>query len=317
MLKTDLRSFLLFVILLFCVSCRDNIPGLVIDDAKQLDSIPSGSGLVIRNDSAYIIGDDATGLYQLNLDDLKFRKIPLPGFSLTEYRKAKDNKHDFESLAILDLGNDYLAAFGSGSKRWTRDSILLVNTDNLNDTKILSVHGFYKALQAVTQTDSLQWNIEGATVAGDHMYLCNRGNNMLIQFQLKDLALFQPGSPLPEIKTYRVKLPAIENRVARLSGICTIDENHLLLTASVEDTDNWINDGPVMGSYLAVYSLRSNKIISSFLLEDAAGKPLIEKLESVDIREKKPGGELKLIAIADNDNGSTRIFRLTLQFNQE
>jgi hypothetical protein len=307
-----------YCICIFFVSCSTNKEnGLVVEETRLLDSIPSGSGIVIRNDSAYLIGDDATGLYHVNLNDLQFRKIALPGFSNTEFREPKDTKRDFESLAIVRFENDHLIAFGSGSKSLIRDSILLVNLEIGSPARVMSIQPLYKNLQQITRTDGLQWNIEGATVAGDYMFLCNRGNNMIIQFPKQYLLSSPPFSTLPAVKTFQVKLPSIGNREARLSGMCTIDESHLLFTASVEDTDDWIKDGPVLGSYLAVYSLKTNKIISAFLLKDAYGKPLLEKLESVDIREKQSNGELKLIAVGDNDNGSTKIFRLSLRLNQD
>jgi hypothetical protein len=47
--------------------------------------------------------------------------------------------------------------------------------------------------------------------------------------------------------------------------------------------------------------------IAAFVAFDA----LKEKIESVDILERR-GKTMKIIAIGDNDNGSTRIFRLIL-----
>ena len=314
--KSDRVVFLGLFICFFISACSpEKRSGLIIEKTNMLDSIPSGSGIVVRNDSAYIIGDDATALYQINIHDLRFRKISLPGFESNEYREPKDTKHDYESLTIVPFGNDYITAFGSGSKSFSRDSIMLINIANQKEIKIASLQNFYKKLQVLTQTDSVHWNIEGASVSGKNLFLCNRGNNLLIQFKIKDFLyhIFQPESPFPAVQHYQVKLPAIANREARLSGICTVDDTTVLFTASVEDTPDWTKDGPVLGSYLALYSLKSNKVLSTFLLQDDAGKPLIEKLESVDIVERKQNGELNLIAIGDNDNGSTKLFRLSLK----
>src|SRR5687767_12275837 len=79
-----LKSYLyIFVIIIFpTVSCREKQPTqmLIIEEEKLLNSIPSASGLAIENDMAWIVGDDATSIYRLNLTSFEQQKIPLKGF---------------------------------------------------------------------------------------------------------------------------------------------------------------------------------------------------------------------------------------------
>ncbi len=107
---------------------------LIIEEEKLLDSIPSASGIVIDGDMAWIVGDDATGVYRLNLTSYQQHKISLLGFSAEQYRLPKPVKPDFECANLVNWNNkQYLVAFGSGSLAPYRDSILLLNIADDND----------------------------------------------------------------------------------------------------------------------------------------------------------------------------------------
>jgi len=297
-------------------SCRENHPTemLIIEEEKLLDSIPSASGIVTDGDSAWVVGDDATGVYRLNLTSYEHRKIPLEGFAAQQYRLPKPVKHDFECANLVSWNNkQYLVAFGSGSMAPFRDSVLLFNTADTSDQQIISIEPFYKTLQQLTSADSTQWNIEGSTMAGDSLLLCNRGNNTIISFKADSFMhyLLFAGAPVPAIDFHRATLPQIEGKEARLSGICTLNDNLLLFSASVEDTPNWVKDGPILGSFIGIYSLKQKKVLASHLLRNKQGAIAKEKVESIDIVSKQ-AGTVTCIAVADNDNGTSRLFRLKL-----
>jgi hypothetical protein len=287
---------------------------LIIEEERLLDTIPSASGLVIDGDSAWIVGDDATNIYRLNLTNYEQHAIPLHGFDSQQYRLPKPIKHDFECASLIERNHkQYLLAFGSGSLAPYRDSALLMNTADTSHQQIVSVQAFYAALQQLTNTDSTQWNIEACTVAGDSLLLCNRGNNLIISCHADSLMhyLLFAGAAIPDIIFHRANLPQIEGKEARLSGISTLDEDHLLFCASVEDTPDWVKDGPILGSFVGVYSLKEKKVLTSHLLKDKQGLTAKEKLESIDIVNKQ-GGTITCIAVADNDNGTSRLFRIKL-----
>jgi hypothetical protein len=308
--------YILAIITFLAGSCRENQPTemLIIEEERLLDSIPSASGLVIDGDSAWIVGDDATSIYRLNLTNYEQHAIPLHGFDSQQYRLPKPIKHDFECANLINYNHkQYLLAFGSGSLAPYRDSILLLNTADTSDQQIVSVQPFYAALQQLTGTDSTQWNIEAATIAGDSLLLCNRGNNFIISCNADSLMhyLLFAGVAIPDIAFHRANLPQIEGKEARLSGICTLNDNLLLFSASVEDTPDWVKDGPILGSFIGVYSLKEKRVLTSHLLKDKQGLIAKEKLESIDV-VSKDGGTITCIAVADNDNGTSRLFRLKL-----
>ena len=288
---------------------------ITITERKLLDSIPSGSGIVLKNGVAYVIGDDATGVYVLNVDDYTQRKIPITAFDQSLYREAKSVKRDFESSAIVTwYGTEYLLAFGSGSSSPLRDSLLVVRTSDPADNRIISLQKFYKHLQEVTLSNAGAWNLEGATVTNDLLILFNRAGNIVIRISANDFLSHILGgeSVVPAIEFERVKLPMIGDHEARLSGACTLNNDLIIFCASVEDTPDWIQDGPVLGSVIGIYSLQKKSVLASFLLKDANGVIVKEKIESLDISGKPAKDEISLVAIADNDNGTSILYKLAL-----
>jgi hypothetical protein len=310
--------YILSIITAITAGCRDQQPTqmLIIEEEKLLDNIPSASGIVIEKDTAWIVGDDATSIYRLNLTNFEQQKIPLKGFDASQYRLPKPIKHDLECANIISYNHkQYLLAFGSGSLEPYRDSVLLLNIDDTSDQQLISVQPLYKELQRLTATDSTQWNVEGSTLAGDSLIISNRGNNLLISLHADSLMhyLLFAGVPIPAIDFHKANLPQIEGKEARLSGICTLDDERLLFSASVEDTPDWVKDGPILGSFIGVYSLKEKKVLASHLLRNKEGAIAKEKLESIDIVSKQ-GGIITCIAVADNDNGTSGLFRLKLSF---
>lgn len=305
--------YLFFLVFSFS-GCHGERIGFFIIDEKILDSIPSGSGLVVREKVAFIISDDGTGVYRFDLQNDQQYKIAITGMPYQQYRESKSVKHDFEAACLVQReGNSYLMALGSGSSA-ARDSLLLLNISSYNDQKMISLRSFYKQLQILTGTDNTHWNIEGITVAGGEIMMLNRGNNLVIKTKLDEFfSYLLEGAAFPKFKFEKMQLPSIDEHQAKLSGACTLDEEHLLICASVEDTPDWISDGPVLGSYVGIYSLRKKKLTGSYLLKDRKGNPLLQKIESVEILERTSAGDIFFVAIADNDDGTSKLFWLKLE----
>lgn len=309
-----MKSCCILLFVLFVSGCKQNSnPGLTIEHKQLFDSIPSASGIAIKGTTAFIISDDGTGIYTIDLTNYRQTKIQLSGLPFNVYREDKSIKHDFEAACFAKWQNkEYLVAIGSGSGG-ARDSMLMMNTGNYADQKIYSLEKFYKQILSTTTIDSSQLNIEGLTIAGDSIVFLNRGNNLLITCSAGTFFSFilnEQDSLFP-VTCRKVQLPFIGQHEARFSGICTVDERHLLFCASVEDTPDWTQDGPVLGSFFGLYSLKNNKVIETYLLQDEEKKPLKEKIESVDIVQRLKS-DLFFLATADNDNGTSKLFRIKL-----
>lgn len=308
-----------FIILVILCSCFTRCTGrqyndpLVIEEQEMLDSIPSGSGIVLKNDTAFIIGDDATSVYALNINDRRQIKIPITGLPVNEYRESRPVKHDFESAALASFkGKELLMAFGSGSAG-SRDSLLLLDINNRSGQKIISLERFYAAHSAQSGVASGQWNIEAATISANHLFLFNRGNNMIFSCNVEQFLEYITGTGLVSLVVlhHKVTLPSINGYEARFSGACTLNEDEILFCASVEDTPDWTKDGPVLGSFIGIYSISKKKIVSTYLFKNKNGEPFKEKLESLDILQQK-GNAITILAIGDNDDGSTGWWKLAL-----
>lgn len=307
-----------FIVIMLCtcyIQCKEkqaNDP-LIIDDHEILDSIPSGSGIVLNNDTAFIIGDDATSVYALNINDRRQRKIPITGLPVNEYREPKSVKHDFESAALVSFkGKELLMAFGSGSAV-SRDSLLLLDINNQAGQQIISLERFYSVQRSQSGVNSGQWNIEAATVTGNQLFLFNRGNNMIFSCNAQQFMDYITGTGLasPVVLHHKITLPSINNHEARFSGACTLNEDEILFCASVEDTPDWTKDGPVLGSFIGIYSISKKKVVSTYLLKNKNGEPIKEKLESLEILKQKRNS-IMILAIGDNDDGSTGWWKLAL-----
>ncbi|GAA4327826.1 hypothetical protein GCM10023184_17280 [Flaviaesturariibacter amylovorans] len=289
-------------------------PSLEVLSVEVLRDVPSGSALTVRGDSAYIVGDDATGIYHLALTGRGYRKLPLAGADISEYRIPRERKPDYEASAVFPRGNDlYLVAFGSGSKAPMRDSVLVHPLSGSEAQQSFPAAPFYSGLREQLDIPPGSWNIEGAALLGEDLYLFNRGTNTIIRCNAAQVLGFVTGrtTSLPAVDGRRLSLLGIKGREARISGASATGDGRIVFCASVEDTDDWTKDGPVLGSFIGIWDPRTGKLSSVRLLADAAGNPLVEKLESVDVLKRAADGQLELLAIGDNDDGTTRLLRLS------
>lgn len=309
--------FSLFLFLMFSCNSENNKKyndqSLVIKYTKPLDSIPSASGITVMDSMAYIIGDDATAIYELNLSGFTEQRIFLPSIPHDQYREPKSSKHDFESSTFVNWnGKTYLLALGSGSNMPSRDSMMLLNIRDFKDAKVYSLKNFYRKLQGLTQTDSLQWNIEGATAMRGKLIIANRADNSFFQLTVSDFLSFViENNSFPVVDHYKLTLPKLDGYEARLSGLATISTDLIAFCASVEATDDWTKDGPISGSYVGWYATDKRKILGIHLLKDDKGTILKQKLESVDIVDTE-NNIINMLAVSDNDDGKSTLLSLHL-----
>ena len=318
-MATGRKRAVLPVLLLFLVVFGCNTPKkeyqLILKEHINLDSIPSASGIAIRLDSAYIIGDDAADIYKISLKNYGHRKIHLPGSPL-EYRIPKPVKQDFESAVIARNSDiNWLLAFGSGTLSPHRDSLLVMNLAN-HKAKTFSLTRLYAWLFQLHHLDKKSLNIEAATVIKDNLYLFNRGTNSMFRMPVNDLFAYinsKENPQMPASKHYRIELPSLNGVPALISGAATLDDHRILFTASIENTTDWTKDGEILGSYVGILDV-SKKVpkLETCLLITENNKPLIVKLESLDVISNS-GKQVEIISVSDNDDGSSGLYFLRLE----
>lgn len=293
-----------------------------VENFRELDSIPSGSGLVKSGEDFYLISDDSPYFFKLDKSfNLLEKNAIQKGQKTTDYRISKNTKPDYECAALVEIkGEKYLIAFGSGSKSPERDQLLLVNLKDLKNGKTYSLKAFYDLVKTTANLADEDLNVEGCAIIGEDLFLFNRGKNVLIQTNWARIILFLKGGEntlQPEIKTYRIPLPQIKGIDPGFSGACQLgSENKILFTASVENTQNWVDDGEILGSMvgiLNVETLAEKPLENVIILTDKTGAPVIEKVESIEFLQREKNGSIKVLALTDDDLGGSKILEITIQ----
>ncbi|MEJ6982614.1 hypothetical protein WG906_19290 [Pedobacter sp. P351] len=273
--------------------------------SSELVAYPSGSTISFYGGNIYLMGDDSRTLLvldpSLNITDT----ITL--FPGSNTRIKKIDKADIESSEWI--GNK-LYLFGSGSLSSQRDSGFVFNPETRQIERI-ELGSFY---QKIRESGIPELNLEGAALVKDHLLFVNRSNlrhknNHLILSPVKNL-LHAPSH------TITLTLPG----KAGVSGIVYLQEmDLLLLTASEEETSSAYGDGVIGESYLGLIPDISAKLALAEIAPDQwiplggiHNDFLGQKIESVCALSTAEN-KLKLFLVADNDNGTTRIFNLALQ----
>lgn len=314
---------LLFVLSMLAMKCENKTNSLTvsIENSIFLKNIPSGSGMSYIEDSIYIISDDSPYLFQLNNKFDLLRKITLTRGFENVSRIEKPLKPDYESLAIYESKEGvFLYGFGSGSLAGKRDSLVVINTDKDAEVKIYELQSFYQHLEElVGGVNRDRLNIEGAVIHNGYLYLLNRGNNAVLKVGIDAFNSFIKGEielPALAVAMFEVSLPKKEGMFVGFSGCAILPGSDLLVfTATVENTTNWVDDGEILGSYIGVLSLenldadRSPTIVPF----EINANPLLDKVESITITGEVEG-VFTALAVADNDDGSSKIFSLKISY---
>jgi hypothetical protein len=269
--------------------------------------VPSASGLVYHNNYYYAIGDDAPYLYVLDSTFDLVHTLPIhPDAGKGIGRISKKEKPDYEAMELV--GPDEIAVFGSGSKTDKRNGMLRIF---LGDPLRLEKHDlgdFYSILKKMSGLEK-DFNIEAAAADGDRLYLFNRKKNLIFVFSYKSLLEFLQGlGPMPQTEIYRYQLPFIDGVEAGFSG-ATFYEGKLLVTASVEVTDNPVDDGIVLGSFIGILptedGVPNKKAI--WILVETTGEPV--KIESITVTTKIGITSLGITMTTDSDGGESHLIQ--------
>jgi len=278
---------------------------------KKLDNYPSASSIEYYDGKLYLMGDDATNLLILDTGLNVVDSTPL--LSYPGNRIPKDIKPDLEASA---LNADNLFLFGSGSLSPYRNFGWKYNLKTKDNDSINLEPIFSKAKDLGIE----QINIEGACFAAGKLVLINRGNksyphNHLIitdeNFWNKDSSFaisIIPFDAQKDIESFK-----------GISGLCYASESDkLILTVSTEDTKNSYDDGAIGKSYLWIINDISTKINTKSLglkrvidLEYIDSRFKGQKIESATVI-KETDKLIYLALVADNDDGSSTVFKMSI-----
>ena len=280
---------------------------------KILDAIPSGSGIEKWQDKIYIIGDDSNYLFELNNQWEITNSIQLFDRPTDEKKRIiKRIKPDLEAMTLVPPS--HLLALGSGSLPELRDVGVLMNLAAPDELEYLNFNDMYEMLRSITS----QVNIEGACNVDDKIILLNRGDNehsnqlIITDWNRKQLSIEK------QLDIHFLDLPQIENTNSGFTGCVHLPETDLMIfCASAEDTSNGYDDGLVKGSLIGVMQnftaqIANHDLKISEIIVPEFFKGL--KIESVCIDEFLGGDNVTILAVAEDDSGTTELMRLLMTF---
>ena len=297
----------IFTLSIFLAACGSNN---MLKEIKKLDHYPSASGIEYFNKQFYIIGDDASNLLILDSNLNPVDSITL--YSFTEKRIPKKLKADLEAITITK--DNKLLIMGSGSSSPNRNAAWLIDPVTKQQDSI-RLDTFYKRLPL---NGIKEINIEGVCAIPGSIIFSNRGSkgypkNHLV-FTSEGFWKDQVNAPITAI------LAGSDTDSTLFTGISGLayakKSDRLLLTVSTEDTRNSMDDGTIGKSYLWIVknitakkkwkAINPDQVID---LEAIDGRFKGQKIESVCV-VKETKNFLHLVLVADNDNGSSSIFKM-------
>lgn len=249
--------------------------------------IGSASGLFLKDNVLYVIGDNSSYLYQYELKSSGLKRYPLSENSAENIEKKL--KPDFEALAFY--GKSFYL-FGSGSTE-NRTKMVELNTDTKEIVSVLDLSALYKRMQDLSGLNNESFNIEGVVHTGNAWYFFNRGNgelgkNIVFTFHGKHLT----GSS--KITFTELKLPEISGVRTSFTDAIKVGDKFYFLAAA-ENTNSTYNDGEVLGSIIGCIDIKTMKVTFTKKISDR------HKFEGLTLQYSLEN-ELSFLLCEDNDN---------------
>lgn len=305
-------SILASVIFISCNQKDETLPSVQI---KKLN-YPSASAVEYYDGKLFVMGDDATKMIVLDTNLSIIDSIVL--FPFAEQRIPKATKHDIESIMLLN-DSAKLLLLSSGSLTPYRDTAWMLDPATKKLTS-LSLTRYFEFLK----TQGLgEMNIEGATSLKDGSYVySNRGH---LGWPKNHLIFAARSGFLPEHAGNAI-MPVNNNPDTTvfngISGLTYSALNDaLIMTVSTEATRSVYEDGAIGKSFIWVIKnakgiidireIKPDLVIDLDSLDKAFNG---QKIESATvIKEAKE--RVWLVLVADNDNGTSTVFKLSIEMN--
>lgn len=249
--------------------------------------ISSASGLFLKNNSLYVIGDNSSYFYEYELKSSNLKRYAV-NENPTE-NISKKIKPDFEALAHYE-NSFYL--FGSGSTE-NRNKMVQLNANTKERVSIQDLSTLYKRMQVLADLNAENFNIEGVVYTGGAWYFFNRGNgdsgkNLVFTFHGKLL------TSNSKITYAELKLPKIKGIRTSFTDAIKVEDKFYFLAAA-EDTNSTYNDGEVLGSIIGCIDIKTMKITFTEKISDQ------HKFEGLTLQHNQEN-ELSFLLCEDKDN---------------
>jgi hypothetical protein len=305
-------GFCLFGILLLMSSCGKEV---VLEKTIVLNHYASGSAIVYIDGKLYLQGDNMGYLLVMDTNFNAIDSIPIIDSSPGPI--PKETKPDLEAASVLRDSTNTLLLISSGSLDPYRNHAWLVNTSTSKRT-MYDLAPFYSRLKTQGFKDL---NIEGSATMKDGIVLSARGSKSdpVNHLVFTSNGFWNEPGTAPII----IQKVGVGKDTGTFSGVSgmeySIASDCLILTVSTENTTNSYDDGTIGKSYLWVVDNLSKKKTANAIVPDrvidlelADSRFRGQKIEAACILSET-ATEMKMALAADNDDGKTALFMITLQ----
>ncbi|WP_316769001.1 DUF6929 family protein [Pedobacter frigiditerrae] len=265
-----------------------------------IKGIGSASGLLLKGNLLYVIGDNSAYLYEYNIKSKALNKIELlKGLKVLE-NIPKAKKRDFEALCNF---KNTLYVLGSGSTP-NRNLMITYHLDTKNVVQ-QDLSSLYAKVKSSCGIDDDNLNIEGAIFDGLNWFLFNRGNgnakkNGVIKIYGSDL------TKVTKIEFSSIVLLKTDQKLVSFTD-AVFYKNQIYFIAAAEDTKSTYHDGEILGSYLG--SLNAETLSLNFIKQISAN----QKFEGISFfKENTSNLEFLLCEDRDTENLETVIYKLVI-----
>jgi hypothetical protein len=264
----------------------------------QIIGIGSASGLIYKDNSLFIIGDNSGFLYEYSIESKNLQRQQIIE-NATE-NIVKSEKSDFE--AITHFGENFYV-FGSGSTP-KRNKMVQINTVK-KEISTNDLTDLYTVMQSFGEIKPDDFNIEGAIYNGESWFLFNRGNGK----SKKNVVFTIHGKNLTNefnILSNDYKLPKIKGVRSSFTDAILVDTKIYFL-ATAEDSDSTYKDGEILGSCIGRIDLETMKIDFVEKISDS------HKFEGITLYSKD-NETIEFLLCEDNDTAELKstIYKLKL-----
>ena len=280
--------------------------------------VPAVSGLEVYGDRLLMISDNTEGLSVCDLSGKLLETIVLEKEASPTQLKEKKHKSDYEACTILSIeNNDYLLLVGSGSKKENRNKAKLISLTDNYKLQNFDLNEFYEYLRTQNEIELSEFNVEALAYYDNKLYFFNRGTNEI--FVVKKSAFFdflKRKKTEIQCKKFKMEIEPIEGLYAGVSGATITASGQVMITASSERTEDWYNDGEIVGSAIGWFDLsemQTNFKVKTQVIKngDVVLKSKIESVAVHSIDQIKA----KLFLVSDNDGDDSELFDLEILFN--
>ena len=288
-------------------------------DVESVSALTFGDGSPVRAASAIaafgggwlIVQDDATHAAWWRSGSVTAVRVVPPVGGLEVFSSAAGTKHlkpDFEAACVVPVdGADGVLLLGSGSSpARTRASVVTA------DVPVPGVAGadlgpVYRDVAAALGLRDDQLNLEGACLVGDRLRWFQRANlaagvpTACVEIGVAALLAAVTGAgtaarvEIGDVRRY--DLGTVDGVALAVTDAVALPGGRVLVSAAAEDTPNAVDDGPLVGSALAL--LDDDGVLATVPLPVPASGPY--KVEGLAVRETTADG-LRLLAVTDADD---------------